>query len=80
MIPRLHGSLWRYVTRFGLIGLAIYAALYGVSFAYMLHHLVNIVCAWLVAVHIFGQGGVVLKDVKELLEGEVGVNDVKKQP
>ena len=29
----------------------MYAALYGVSFAYRLHHLANLICAWLVAVH-----------------------------
>lgn len=80
MIPRLQGSPWRYVTRVGFPGLAVYAAVYGVSYAYMLHHLVNIGCAWLVAIHIFGQGGVELRGVKEMLEGEVGTSDVKKQP
>lgn len=32
-------------------GIALYAAVYGVTYAYMLHHLVNIAVAWLVAIH-----------------------------
>ena len=53
MIPRLTGRS-RYITNVMLFGVAVYAAVYGVSYAYMLHHLVNVVCAWLVAVHFSG--------------------------
>lgn len=50
MVPRLHGP-WRFVTSVLFFGIAVYAAVYGVTYAYMLHHLVNIVAAWLVMIH-----------------------------
>jgi glycosylphosphatidylinositol deacylase len=50
IIPRLQSS-WRLVNNIMLFSLGLYAAVYGVSYAYVLHHLVNGVCAWLVVVH-----------------------------
>ena len=50
IIPRLQ-SPWRLVNNIMLFALGLYAAVYGVSYAYVLHHLVNGVCAWLVIVH-----------------------------
>ncbi|CAM1511108.1 Fc.00g086210.m01.CDS01 [Cosmosporella sp. VM-42] len=50
MVPRITSSL-RHFTSLLLFGTALYAAVYGVSRAYMLHYLVNIVAAWLVVVH-----------------------------
>ncbi|KAH8681412.1 PGAP1-like protein-domain-containing protein [Xylariales sp. PMI_506] len=50
MVPRVT-TKFRHLTSVLLFGIAIYAAAYGVSHAYMLHYLVNIVAAWLVAVH-----------------------------
>ncbi|TDZ28053.1 GPI inositol-deacylase [Colletotrichum spinosum] len=50
MVPRVAGRL-RHLTSVLLFGTAIYAAIYGVSCAYMLHYLVNMVTAWLVIVH-----------------------------
>lgn len=50
MVPVLTSRL-RHVTNVTLFGIATYAAIYGVSHAYMLHYLVNIVAAWLVAIH-----------------------------
>lgn len=50
MVPQLTSGL-RHVTSILLFGTAIYAAIYGVSYAYMLHYLVNIVAAWLVVIH-----------------------------
>ncbi|KAK6085757.1 GPI inositol-deacylase [Seiridium cupressi] len=50
MVPRVTSRL-KHLTSVLLFGIAIYAAVYGVSHAYMLHCLVNIVAAWLVAVH-----------------------------
>jgi glycosylphosphatidylinositol deacylase len=41
----------KYVTSFLLLGLGAYSAVYGVTYAYRLHHLVNILAAWLVAIH-----------------------------
>lgn len=51
MVPRLAGRRLRHVTSVLLFGVAVYAAIYGVSHAYLLHNLVNVVAAWLVVVH-----------------------------
>ncbi|XXG99157.1 hypothetical protein Hte_005492 [Hypoxylon texense] len=50
MVPPVTSRL-RHFTNIMLFGIAVYAAIYGVSHAYMLHYLVNLVAAWLVAVH-----------------------------
>ncbi|RYP90376.1 hypothetical protein DL770_003523 [Monosporascus sp. CRB-9-2] len=50
MVPRVPGPL-RHVTSSLLFGTAVYAAIYGVSYAYTIHSLVNAVAAWLVVVH-----------------------------
>lgn len=51
MVPRVTSRL-RYVTSMLLFVIAVYAAVYGVSYAYMLHYLVNIVAGWLVIIHL----------------------------
>lgn len=50
MVPRVTSRL-RHLASVLLFGIAIYAAVYGVSHAYLLHYLVDLVAAWLVAVH-----------------------------
>jgi GPI inositol-deacylase len=50
MIPPVTSPL-RHVTNILFFTTAIFAAVYGVSYAYMLHYLVNVIAAWLVAVH-----------------------------
>ncbi|KAF3767814.1 hypothetical protein M406DRAFT_90386 [Cryphonectria parasitica EP155] len=50
MVPRLRSRL-RHVTSVLLFGIAVYAAIYGVSFGYLIHQLVNLVALWLVVVH-----------------------------
>ncbi|KAF8457621.1 PGAP1-like protein-domain-containing protein [Kalaharituber pfeilii] len=50
MIPRVTSRLWM-VTDILLAFLALYSGIWGVTYAYRLHHLVNIFVAWLVAVH-----------------------------
>ena len=80
MIPRLRVTPWRSVTNVLFFALAIYAAVYGVCYAYLLHQFVNGVCAWLVAVHVCGSGGVDLRGMKIMLEGGEEEGDVKKQP
>lgn len=50
MIPRVSSHLG-YVTSILLFGTALCAAMIGVSHAYLLHHLVNFVAAWLVLLH-----------------------------
>lgn len=50
MVPRITGRV-RIITNVLLFVLALYAAVYGVSYAYQLHQLVNGLCAWLVVIH-----------------------------
>lgn len=51
MVPQLRSGL-RHITSVLLFGTALCAAIYGVSHAYILHYLVNIVAAWLVLIHL----------------------------
>ncbi|KAF8249788.1 PGAP1-domain-containing protein [Wilcoxina mikolae CBS 423.85] len=53
MISRVTTNV-KYVTNLLLVGIAAYSALYGVTYAYRLHHLVNILAAWFVAIHFSG--------------------------
>ncbi|KAI8951057.1 GPI inositol-deacylase [Xylaria longipes] len=50
MIPPVTSRL-RHLTNVLFFATAVYAAVYGVSYAYVLHHLVNVIAAWLVAIH-----------------------------
>ncbi|KAL2157506.1 hypothetical protein VTH06DRAFT_6057 [Thermothelomyces fergusii] len=50
MIPRM-GSRLKHVTSVLLFGIAVYAAVYGVTYAYTLHHLANLLAFWLLVVH-----------------------------
>lgn len=62
--------------------LAVCAAVYGVTYAYLLHHLANFVAAWLVLVHFSGTD-LSFSGLSQILEGEgegVGGSDVKKRP
>ncbi|PSK37318.1 GPI inositol-deacylase [Elsinoe australis] len=56
MIPRLTTGL-RVITNVLLFGVAVWAAVYGVTWAYTLHWAANVVGAWLVAVHFMGRKG-----------------------
>ena len=80
MIPRVT-SRARYVVSILFFTLAVYAAVYGVTYAYALHHIVNLICAWLVAVH-FSGSEVSLKDLSHILEGGNDGDDrgAKKRP
>lgn len=83
MIPRLTGRS-RYITNFIFFSVAVYAAVYGVSYAYMLHHLVNGVCAWLLAIH-FSGNQFSLERLGKIMEGEdgekkQGEQHIKKRP
>ena len=84
MIPRVTSKV-RYITNGFFFILAVYAAVYGVTYAYMLHHLANLICAWLVAVHC-SSSEVSLQGLSQFLEGGIGgVEDVddrgaKKRP
>ncbi|KAL2173866.1 PGAP1-like protein-domain-containing protein [Thermothelomyces heterothallicus CBS 202.75] len=50
MIPRM-GNRLKHVTSILLFGIAVYAAVYGVTYAYTLHHLANLLAFWLLVVH-----------------------------
>jgi glycosylphosphatidylinositol deacylase len=50
MIPRVEYRI-SFFTNVLLFSIGAYAAVYGVTYAYVLHHLANILCAWLVAIH-----------------------------
>jgi glycosylphosphatidylinositol deacylase len=50
MVPQMTSGL-RYITSILLFGTALTAGVYGVSHAYVLHHLVDAVAAWLVVIH-----------------------------
>lgn len=83
MIPRITTKV-RYLTNIIFFGLAVFTAMYGVTYAYMLHQLVNLVAMWLVIVHVAYQtDGSSFTGLKSLLEGDDGseiVADVKKMP
>lgn len=56
MVPRTPGRMGMgLVTNVFLFAIALYAAVYGVTYAYCLHRLGNGLCAWLVAVHFIGE-------------------------
>ncbi|KAL8929186.1 MAG: hypothetical protein Q9208_001269 [Pyrenodesmia sp. 3 TL-2023] len=78
MIPQVCSRL-TYVTNILFFILAVYAAVYGVSYAYLLHHLVNAVAAWLVALH-FSGSNLSLSGLTRILDGENSSGDVKKRP
>lgn len=50
IVPRITSQL-RNLTGAFFFCIAIYAAVYGMTYAYMLHHLVNILAGWLFTVH-----------------------------
>jgi hypothetical protein len=77
MVPRvsLKASLF---TNMLLFAIGSYAAVYGVTYAYVLHHLANILCAWLVALH-FDVSDLSRKGVGSMLD-YMNVGESKKRP
>ena len=41
----------RYITNILMFSFALYAAVYGMTYAYRLHHMANALCAWLLMIH-----------------------------
>jgi glycosylphosphatidylinositol deacylase len=78
MIPRVQSRL-ALLTNAILFSIAAYAAVYGVTYAYVLHHLANILCAWLVAVH-FDTSLLSTKRIGNILGTMDSNNDNKKRP
>ncbi|EAW11964.1 GPI inositol-deacylase [Aspergillus clavatus NRRL 1] len=86
MIPRVTTRL-KHVTSMILFIMAIYSAVYGVSYAYLLHHLANFLAAWLVIIYFFSSG-FSFRRLWRILEGddvghsisELGGGHQKKKP
>jgi len=72
-VPRVR-SWTRHFTNILFFALALYAAVYGVTYAYRLHTIVNILCAWLGVIHLFAGGG-----VGEYEDGGIGHADRHRQ-
>ncbi|KAJ4300229.1 GPI inositol deacylase [Collariella sp. IMI 366227] len=78
MIPRV-GSRLMHVTSLVLFGMAIYAAVYGVSYAYTLHYIANVLAAWLAVVHSTSDSWI-LSGLSNLYEGDVEDRKRGKEP
>lgn len=78
MIPRVQSSV-SLLTELLLFAFAAYAAIYGVTYAYVLHHVANIICAWLVAIH-FDASSLSVKRIGRVLECMDPDSNVKKRP
>lgn len=69
----------RFLTNIFLFVLSLYAAIYGVTYAYLLHHIVNIICAWLVTIHL-SSSTFPFSRLNRLLDGEEPRGHIKKRP
>jgi hypothetical protein len=78
MVPRVQ-SRFHMFTNIFLFSIGAYAAVYGVSYAYILHHLANILCAWLVAIH-FDVSSMSVKRISNILESMDPDSKTKKRP
>jgi glycosylphosphatidylinositol deacylase len=78
MVPRLRSRL-SLLTNAILFSIAAYAAVYGVTYAYVLHHLANILCAWLVAIH-FDSSLLSAEHIGDMLDTMDPDADPKKRP
>lgn len=78
MIPRGRPGISLFTNVF-LFAIGAYAAVYGVTYAYVLHHLANILCAWLVTVH-FDMFGLENKIIGSMTEAISVHDDSKKRP
>ena len=82
IVPRMDTKI-RYATNLLFFVLAVYAALYGVTYAYRLHYLANIVALWLVGLHFSVMPGFSMEQVRGLLEdgdGSPDTDELKKMP
>ena len=81
MIPRVM-TRFRHITGILFFTLAIYAGLYGVSYAYLLHDIANVIAAWLVIIQISSSGLSIDQLSKMILRGDdlPAAQHVKKRP
>lgn len=78
---------FKHITSLILFSIAVYSAVYGVSYAYLLHHLANIFSTWLICIYL-SSSGFSVRRLWRLLEGEefssslseLGGSHVKKKP
>jgi glycosylphosphatidylinositol deacylase len=78
MIPRVRPGLSSFTNIF-LFAIGAYAAVYGVTYAYVLHHLANILCAWLVTIH-FDVSDPGTENLTDSLESTNIESEIKKRP
>ena len=81
MVPRMANSV-KWITNILFFVLAVYAAVYGVTYAYRLHYLANIVALWLVILHFSVKPGFSLSAIGNLFEADNDLEtaDIKKRP
>ncbi|GAP93268.1 putative GPI inositol-deacylase [Rosellinia necatrix] len=77
MIPPLTSRL-RHLTNILFFATAVYAAIYGVSYAYVLHYLVNLIAAWLVAIHATADSWAIVS-IKSIFVEETSNTNGRKQ-
>ena len=78
MIPRMQ-SRWSFCTSVLTFSIGAYAAMYGVTYAYVLHYLANILCAWLLAIH-FDALSILPRRMTSVLENIDLGSETKKLP
>ena len=86
MIPRVT-TRFKHVTSVILFSIAVYSAVYGVSYAYLLHQLANLFSVWLICIY-FSNSGFSVHRFWRVLEGEdvpsgvseIGGSHIKKKP
>jgi glycosylphosphatidylinositol deacylase len=78
MIPRVRPPLSAFTNVF-LFAIGAYAAVYGVTYAYVLHHLANILCAWLVTIH-FDVSELSTYSITSVTEPASLESEIKKRP
>ncbi|KAJ5149134.1 hypothetical protein N7448_000712 [Penicillium atrosanguineum] len=83
MIPRITNP-FKHVTSIIFFAIAIYSAIYGVTYAYLLHHLANLLSAWFVGIYLVGNN-FSPRRLWRIIDGdelpsESGSRHVKKKP
>lgn len=81
---KLTFSRFKHVTSIIFFAIAMYSAVYGVTYAYLLHHLANLLAAWFVGIYLFGNN-FSPRRLWRIIDGdelpsESGSRHVKKKP
>ena len=63
-----------------MFSFALYAAVYGMTYAYRLHHMVNALCAWLLMIHACNSRLSLAKITQYLPRARSEGRNVKKRP